>query len=119
MLKIKILATGLYAPGEPIGNEELKKLAGIEFDHEKIEQKIGIKQRHIAHFRGLPETTADFVTKSAEDALKNAGLSPDEIGLIIVATDTPEYITPATAIIQQGRLQKGEKWSMSTHRCAA
>ena len=113
MLKIKILATGLYAPGEPIGNEELKKLAGIEFDHEKIEQKIGIKQRHIAHFRGLPETTADFVTKSAEDALKNAGLSPDEIGLIIVATDTPEYITPATAIIQQGRLQKGEKWSMS------
>ena len=113
MLPIKILATGLYAPGEPIGNEELKKLAGIEFDHEKIEEKIGIKQRHIAHFRGLQETTADFVTKAAEDALKNAGLSAEEIGLIIVATDTPEYVTPATAIILQGRLQKGEKWSMS------
>ena len=113
MLPIKIVATGLYAPGKPIGNEELKKLAGIEFDHEKIEDKIGIKQRHIAHFRNLNETTADFVTKSAEGALKNGGLSADDIGLFIVATDTPEYITPATAIIQQGRLQKGEKWSMS------
>jgi len=113
MLPIKIVATGLYAPGEPIGNEELKQLAGIEFNHEKTEGKIGIKQRHIAHFRNLNETTADFVTKSAEVALKNAGLSADEIGLFIVATDTPEYVTPATAIIQQGRLQKGEKWSMS------
>ena len=113
MLPIRIVSTGLYAPGEPIGNEELKKLAGIEFDHEKIQEKIGIRQRHIAHFRGLQETTADFVTKAAEDALKNAGLSAEEIGLIIVATDTPEYITPATSVIQQGRLQKGEKWSMS------
>ncbi len=113
MLPIKIVATGLYAPGKPIGNEELKKLAGIEFDHEKIENKIGIKQRHIAHLRNLDETTADFVTKSAEDALKNADLSAEDVGLFIVATDTPEYITPATAIIQQGRLQKGEKWSMS------
>ena len=113
MLPIKIVATGLYAPGEPIGNEELKKLTGIEFNHEKTEEKIGIKQRHIAHLRNLNETTADFVTKSAEVALKNAGLSADDIGLFIVATDTPEYITPATAIIQQGRLQKGEKWSMS------
>lgn len=113
MLSIKILSTGLYVPGEPIGNEELKKLAGIDFDSSKIEEKIGIKQRHIAHFRGLKETTADFVTKAAENALANAGISADELGLIIVATDTPEYITPATAIIQQGRLQKGEKWSMS------
>jgi len=113
MLPIKIVATGLYAPGEPIGNEELKKLAGIEFNHEKTEGKIGIKQRHIAHFRNLNETTADFVTKSAEEALKNGSVSADDIGLFIVATDTPEYITPATAIIQQGRIQKGEKWSMS------
>jgi len=113
MLPIKIVATGLYAPGEPIGNAELKKLTGIEFNHEKTEEKIGIKQRHIAHLRNLNETTADFVTKSAEVALKNAGLSADDVGLFIVATDTPEYITPATAIIQQGRLQKGEKWSMS------
>lgn len=113
MLPIKIVSTGLYAPGEPISNEELKKLAGIEFDEEKIEGKIEIKHRHIAHFRGLEETTADFVTHAAENALKNAGLSADELGLIIVATDTPEYVTPATAIIVQGRLQKGENWCMS------
>ncbi len=110
---IKILSTGLYVPGEPIDNSELKKLTGIEFDAAKIEDKIGIKQRHIARLRGLQETTADFVTHAAEKAIKNAGIQPDEIGLIIVATDTPEYITPATAILVQGRIQGDEKWSMA------
>lgn len=112
-LSIKILSTAIYVPGEPIDNLELKKLAGIEFDSSKIEEKIGIKQRHMAKLRNLEETTADFVTKAAEKAIENAGIQADEIGLFIVATDTPEYITPATAILVQGRIQGGEKWSMA------
>ncbi|MBP8903931.1 MAG: ketoacyl-ACP synthase III [Paludibacteraceae bacterium] len=113
MIPIKIVGTGLYAPGKPIDNIELKKLAEIEFNHEKIAGKIGIKKRHIARLRGIEETTADFVTHAAQNAIKDAAINPDEIGLFIVATDTPEYITPATALIVQGRIQKGEKWSMS------
>lgn len=111
MLPIKIVGTGVYAPGEPIDNLELKQLANIEFDHEKTEAKLGIYKRHIAHLRGISETTADFATKAAENAIVDAGVSPSDIGLFIVATDTPEFITPATSILVQGRIQKGETWS--------
>lgn len=110
MLPIRIKGTGIYVPGSPIDNSELMKLAGIEFDAEKTESKIGIYKRHIAHLRGIKETTADFATNAALEAIKNAGISPDDIGLLIVATDTPEYISPATAIVVQGRIQNGEKW---------
>ncbi|MCA0362724.1 MAG: ketoacyl-ACP synthase III [Bacteroidetes bacterium] len=113
MLPIKIVGTGLYVPGEPIGNQELKHLARIEFDAEKMEAKLGIKTRHIARLRAIKETTLDFATHASEEAIKNAGINPEEIGLLIVATDTPEYITPATAIVLQGRIQKSEKWAMA------
>jgi 3-oxoacyl-[acyl-carrier-protein] synthase-3 len=111
MLQIKIIGTGVYAPGEPIDNIELKQLANIEFDHEKTEAKLGIYKRHIAHLRGINETTADFATKAAQNAISDSGLSPSDIGLFIVATDTPEFITPATSILVQGRIQKGETWA--------
>lgn len=111
MNKTKIIGSGVYAPGKPIDNAELKKLTGIEFDEQKMEQKLGIKQRFIARLRGINESTADFATKAAENAITNANINAEDIGLIIIGTDTPEYITPATSIIVQGRLQKGEKWT--------
>jgi 3-oxoacyl-[acyl-carrier-protein] synthase-3 len=111
MLPIKICGTGLYAPGEAIPNTELKNLTGLEFNAEKLEAKLGVFSRHIAHLRGLAETTADFATNAALNAMENAGVSPEDIGLFIVGTDTPEYISPATSIIVQGRIQKQETWS--------
>ncbi|MDP2722287.1 MAG: ketoacyl-ACP synthase III [Bacteroidales bacterium] len=111
MNKIKITGSGLYVPGDAIDNAELKRLASIDFDSDKMESKLGIKQRHIAHLRGIKETTADFATKAAEKAIADAGLKADDINLIIVGTDTPEFITPATSILVQGRLQKEEKWT--------
>jgi 3-oxoacyl-[acyl-carrier-protein] synthase-3 len=111
MAKAKVIGHGLYAPGEPISNEELKTLAKIEFDAAKMEKKLGIKNRHIAKYRGLKETTADFATKAAERAIANAGINSADVGLFIVGTDTPEYISPSTALIVQGRIQKGETYS--------
>ncbi len=108
MAKAKLLGVGVYAPGEPIGNEELKRLAGIEFDAEKLESKIGIKARHIAKLRGIDETSADFAEKAARAALADAGVEAHEVGLFVVGTDTPEFVSPATAILLQGRLQGGE-----------
>lgn len=109
MAKAKIIGTGLYAPGEPIGNEELKSLAGVEFDADKLEAKIGIKARHVARLRGLDETAADFAEKAARAAIADAGIAADDIGLFVVGTDTPEYISPATAILLQGRIQGGQR----------
>jgi len=111
MLPVKIIGTGVYAPGEPIDNEELKKLANIEFDSEKMSKGLGISQRHIAHLRNLDETTADFATKAALNAIKDAGLKNEDINLFVVATDTPEFISPSTAIVVQGRIQKQEFWT--------
>lgn len=109
MNKAVITGTGAYAPGTPISNEEVCRLAGIEFDADKLAAKTGIKNRHIAHLRGIDETTADFAEKAAAAAIADAGLKPSDIDLFIVGTDTPEYISPATAILVQGRLQGGER----------
>jgi 3-oxoacyl-[acyl-carrier-protein] synthase III len=103
-----IIGTGLYAPGAPIDNAELARLTGISFDAARLEAKIGIRARHIARLRGLPETTADFAEKAARAALADAGVDAKDVGLFVVATDTPEYISPATAILLQGRLQGSE-----------
>ena len=112
-LPVKIIGTGSYAPGEAISNEELIHLTGIQFDTEKFKNKIGITHRHIARLRGIKESTADFATKAAREAMADAGISADDLGLVIVGTDTPEFISPATAIIVQGRLQQSEKWCAS------
>lgn len=107
--RVVISGTGSYAPGAPIGNEELKRLAGIEFDAARTEERIGIKARHIARLRGLDESTADFAEAASRRALDAAGVRAEDIGLFIVATDTPEYVSPATGILLQGRLQGGER----------
>ncbi len=109
MAKAKIIGTGVYAPGTAIDNPELMRLAGIEFDAAKHEEKLGIRTRHIARLRGIPETTADFAEKAARAALAEAGVDPLDVGLFVVGTDTPEYVSPATAILVQGRLQGGER----------
>jgi 3-oxoacyl-[acyl-carrier-protein] synthase-3 len=113
MLPIRILGTGNYTPGDPIPNNELQALTGLEFDLEKLQQKLGIYSRHIAHLRDIQESTADFATKAAENALQAAGIPAEKLDLIIVATDTPEYISPSTSMLVQGRLQNGETWATS------
>ena len=109
MARAKIVGTGLYAPGDAIGNADLGRLAAVELDAAKLEEKLGIKARHIARLRGIDETTADFAEKAARAALADAGVDAAEVGLFVVATDTPEYVSPATAILLQGRLQGGER----------
>ncbi|MFP4618818.1 MAG: 3-oxoacyl-ACP synthase III family protein [Spirochaetaceae bacterium] len=113
MEHIGIKGLGIYAPGEPIDNAELKRLTGVELDTEKIEGKIGIKKRHMARLRELDETTADFATYAVRGAIENAGIDPMEVGYFIVGTDTPEYISPSTAILVQGRLQGEQRFAGS------
>ena len=109
MTRARISGTGIYAPGDPIDNAELSRLAGISFDAQRLETKIGIRARHIARLRGIPESSADFAEKAARAALADARVDGADVGLFVVATDTPEYISPATAILLQGRLQGGER----------
>jgi 3-oxoacyl-[acyl-carrier-protein] synthase-3 len=85
------------------------RLAGVNFDAGKLEEKLGIRTRHIARLRHLDESTADFAEKAARNAIADAGIDPMDIDLFIVGTDTPEYVSPATAILVQGRIQGGQR----------
>ncbi len=111
MARSVIKSTGIYVPGQAIDNLMLMKLTGIEFDAAKHVAKLGIKSRHIARLSGLQESSADFAEKAARAALARAQVQPENVGLFVVATDTPEYISPATGIMLQGRLQGGESES--------
>jgi 3-oxoacyl-[acyl-carrier-protein] synthase-3 len=62
---------------------------------------LGILERHVA---APDESAADLATAAAENALRDAGISAEEIDLIILATDTPEYISPATSVVVQHRI---------------
>jgi len=73
----------------------------IETSDEWIAQRTGIRQRHIA---GEGETTASLGEAAARAALADAGLTPDDIDLIVVATSTPDNTFPATAVDIQDRL---------------
>ncbi len=109
MLPVRILGTGVYAPGEPISNQELMEIAGIQFDAEKKEAKLGYKTRHIAKLRGLDESSLDFAEKAARNAIAEAGIDESDVDLFIVGSDTPEYISPSTSVMLQGRIQAGQR----------
>jgi len=94
MAKAAIIGTGLYAPGQPIDNETLKKLTGVEFDSQRHEEKLGIKSRHIARLSGLKETTADFAEHAARDALQAAKVDPKDVGFSLSPLIRPNTFRP-------------------------
>ena len=110
---MKIHGTGVYAPGPALSHRDVMDKTGVEFDEEKVTAKLGIERRHIAHLSGIDETTADFAEKAGRSALEDAGVDAENVGLFVVATDTPEFVSPATSILVQGRLQGGQRFSGS------
>lgn len=86
-------------PARVVTNRELE--GQVETSDEWIVQRTGIRQRYIA---GEGETTASLGTAAARAALDRAGLKPDDIDLIILATSTPDHTFPATAVEIQNRL---------------
>ena len=80
-------------------NHELEAL--VDTSDQWIRERTGIEQRHIA---GDNETTVDLAEKAARNAIEAAGIDPNEIDLIIMATSTPDKIFPSSACILQARL---------------
>lgn len=94
-----ILGFGGYAPERVMTNDDWAKL--IDTSDEWITQRTGIKRRHIA---ADDESTMTMSVAAAESALKDADLVPDDIDEIILATDTPEMMTPDTSALVQHQL---------------
>ena len=98
-MRIKILGTGSYLPPKVVTNDDLAKT--LDTNDEWIFSHTGIHSRHIA----VEDCTSTMAAKAARRAMEDAGVTSDEIGLVIVATTTPDYNTfPATACIVQNEL---------------
>jgi 3-oxoacyl-[acyl-carrier-protein] synthase III len=96
---VSIIGTGSYVPERILTNRELEKI--VETSDEWIRTRTGISERRIA---APEETTSDMATKAALAAMSQAGVSAEQIDLIIVATVTPDMFFPATACWVQKKL---------------
>lgn len=95
-----ITGTGLYAPPNLIENEFFNKKYDKDIDT-FLRQSRNIQKRH---FMSEEQATSDLVIPAAEEAMKKAGVKATELDLIIVATDTPDYLSPSTAAVVQYRM---------------
>ncbi len=91
-----ILGMGSYVPERVLTNFDLESM--VETSNQWILERSGIRERRIA----APEqATSDLAVEAAKRALEDAGSTPEEVDLIIVATNTPDCLFPATACIVQ------------------
>jgi 3-oxoacyl-[acyl-carrier-protein] synthase III len=99
MRRSTIVGTGAALPPRRVTNAELAER--IDTTHEWIVERTGIEARHIA---ADGETTATLATEAAGKALAAAGVAPNQIGLIVLATATPDQTFPASATLVQTAL---------------
>lgn len=98
-VQVCIAGTGSYVPEKILTNADLEKM--VDTDDEWIVTRTGIRERHIA---ADDEFTSHLAAKAAARALEQAGMEAADIQLIIVATITPDTLTPATACYVQQHL---------------
>src|ERR1700735_514517 len=94
-----IIATGAYLPSRILTNADLEKM--VDTSDEWIVSRTGIRERRIA---AQDEFTSDLAANAAKRAIEQAGIDPEEIDLIIVATVTPDMFFPSTACFVQQKI---------------
>lgn len=99
MSKARIIGIGSYLPERVLSNKELESL--VDTNDEWIVSRTGMRERRIA---AHDECTSDMGTKAALEALKSAHLNATEIDMIIVATMSPDFLSPSTANLIQANL---------------
>jgi len=102
---VKIAGLGTYVPPHVLTNADLEKM--VETTNEWILQRTGIRERHIVE-PGVG--TSDLAEPAARDAIAEAGLTPDDIGFIVVGTTTPDTIFPSTACNLQAKINANNAW---------
>ena len=95
----RIAGTGSYLPERVLTNTELEKM--VETSDEWIQERTGIRQRHIA---AEGQTTVDLGERAARRALEAAGVEASEVDLIVFGTTTPDLVFPNCGALLQARL---------------
>ncbi len=95
----KIIGTGSYLPEKIVTNADLEKI--LDTSDQWIQERTGIRERRISH---EDESSTDMAEAAAQMAMDAAGVNPEEIGLLVVGTTTPDLVFPSTACLIQSRL---------------
>ena len=99
MIHSRIIGTGSYLPAKVVTNYDLEKM--VDTTHDWIFSRTGIVERHVA---AEGEMSSDLAFQASSRAIEAAGISANDIDLIIVATTTPDHIFPSTACVLQDKL---------------
>lgn len=100
MRNATIIASGAYAPEKIVPNSYFNELLGEDVDT-WLRENVHIYERR---WTSENESTADLAEKAALQAIERAGISVEDIDLIVLSTDTPEFVSPSTASVVQNRL---------------
>ena len=106
MIYPRIAGTGRYLPERIMTNADVEKL--VDTTDEWIRSRTGVERRHVAD---ESQTTSDLCVEAARIAMEDAGVTADDIDLIVIGTTTPDLIFPNIATLVQERL--------GIHGCAA
>ena len=101
-MNFKIIGTGSYVPDNVVTNDDMAKI--VETSDEWISKRVGIKERRVS----INDTTLDMGEKAARAAVENAGISSNEIDLIVAATISSDTASPSLACMIQNRLEVGD-----------
>ncbi len=92
---------GIYIPEKKLTNEDIEQMLNRPGTADWLIKNVGIRERHIM---AKNEVTSDLATNAGRQALENAGIDAGDLDLIILSTDTPDYISPATSVVVQHKL---------------
>jgi 3-oxoacyl-[acyl-carrier-protein] synthase-3 len=101
----RIASLATYVPPRVLTNADLEKL--VDTNNDWIMQRVGIRERHIA---GPGIATSDLGREAALLAIERAGITPDDIGVIITGTVTPDMMFPSTACLIQHKIGAHHAW---------
>jgi 3-oxoacyl-[acyl-carrier-protein] synthase-3 len=97
---VEILATGSYVPERVVTNAEVDTLLG-ESTNDWLVANVGIRERR---WMAPDQVTSDLIVEASRKVLERARILPSELDLIIVSTDTPDYLSPSTSVVVQTKL---------------
>lgn len=115
MRRAVIRGTGMYAPEKVVRNEEFNELYKKDVDT-FLREKRNIFERH---YMDASQATSDLIVPAAEQAIAAAKISASDLDLIIVSTDTPDYLSPATAAVVQYRLKASKAGAFDMNSACA
>jgi 3-oxoacyl-[acyl-carrier-protein] synthase-3 len=111
----RILSTGSYVPERVVTNAEVDALMG-ESTNEWLLENVGIRERR---WMAPDQTTSDLIVEASRTALERAGVAAADLDLIIVSTDTPDYLSPSTSVVVQHKLGANKAGSYDINSACA